>query len=218
MLASLAPRADAMLASLAPRADARGGSRFKVQGSRFKVLGSGFWVRSGAELSEVASAKCKQRPVFGAFRRLESWRHDACLPPQSRSALAAAENRGLRTNQQPDGIAKVGQHSFDGNSCGQFEILPHSPRLHHHSPKGPHRTGSGAYLEGMTLAATRRYAFGASVLLGLAAAVVAAVLISMLLSDPERVVIAMSDAELGSLLRLVFSRILDAARAVVKLL
>ena len=70
----------------------------------------------------------------------------------------------------------------------------------------------------MTLAATRRYAFGASVLLGLAAAVVAAVLISMLLSDPERVVIAMSDAELGSLLRLVFSRILDAARAVVKLL
>ena len=70
----------------------------------------------------------------------------------------------------------------------------------------------------MTLAATRRYAFGASVLLGLAATVVATALISMLLNDPERVVIAMSEAELGPLLRLVFARILDGARAVVELL
>ena len=74
------------------------------------------------------------------------------------------------------------------------------------------------YLEGMTLAATRRYAFGASVLLGLAAAVVAVALISILLSDPERIVIAMSEAELGSLLHLVLSQILDAARAVLSLL
>ena len=67
----------------------------------------------------------------------------------------------------------------------------------------------------MTLAATRRYAFGASVLLGLAASVIAVVLISLLLSDSERVVMAMSEAELSSLLRLVLSRILDAARALL---
>lgn len=90
-----------------------------------------------------------------------------------------------------------------------------SPKEGHHSPKGPLAAVSAAYLEGMTLAATRRYAFGASVLLGLAASVVAVVLISLLLSDPERVVMAMSEAELSSLLRLVFSRILDAARALL---
>jgi len=70
----------------------------------------------------------------------------------------------------------------------------------------------------MTLAATRRYAFGASMLLGLTASMVAAVLVSTLLSDPERVVLAMSDAELGSLLRFVLERVLAAARAVVALL
>jgi hypothetical protein len=70
----------------------------------------------------------------------------------------------------------------------------------------------------MTLAATRRYAFGASVLLGLAATLVAAVLVSALLSAPEQIVLAMSDAEFGSLFRFVCDRLLSAARGVVELL
>lgn len=70
----------------------------------------------------------------------------------------------------------------------------------------------------MTLAATRRYAFGASMLLGLAATVVAIVLVSVLLSDPEQVVLAMTDSEFGSLLRLVYVRLLSAAHAVLQLI
>ena len=75
-----------------------------------------------------------------------------------------------------------------------------------------------AYVQDMTLAATRQYAFGASVLLGLAATIVAAVLIAALLSDPERVVLAVNDGHLESLLRFVFERLVAAARAVVELL
>ena len=70
----------------------------------------------------------------------------------------------------------------------------------------------------MTLAATRRYAFGASVLLGLAATVLAVVLVSVLLSDPERVVLAMSDTEFGALLRLVGTQLLTAVRGLLKLI
>ena len=70
----------------------------------------------------------------------------------------------------------------------------------------------------MTLAATRRYAFGASVLLGLAATVVAVVLISILVSDPDRVVIAMSDADFGAFCRLIVDRFIAATRAVLALL
>ena len=70
----------------------------------------------------------------------------------------------------------------------------------------------------MTLAATRRYAFGASMLLGLGATVVAIVLVSALLSDPEQVVLAMTDAEFGSLLRLVWVRLLSAAHAMLQLI
>ena len=70
----------------------------------------------------------------------------------------------------------------------------------------------------MTLAATRRYAFGASMLLGLAATVAAALLIWALLTDPQQVVMAVSDAEIGSFLRLVLQSLAAAARAVVGLL
>ena len=70
----------------------------------------------------------------------------------------------------------------------------------------------------MTLAATRRYAFGASVLVGLAATVVAMALISMLLGDPERVVLAMSDADVGAFIRLVLDRFATAARLILRLL
>ena len=70
----------------------------------------------------------------------------------------------------------------------------------------------------MTLAATRRYAFGASVFLGLAATLLAMALISALLGDPQHVVLAASDADLGAFVRLVLDRFLAAARAVVELL
>ena len=70
----------------------------------------------------------------------------------------------------------------------------------------------------MTLAATRRYAFGASVLLGLAATIVAMALISALLGDPQHVVMAVSDADFSAFVRLVLDRLLAAARAVVELL
>ena len=70
----------------------------------------------------------------------------------------------------------------------------------------------------MTLAATRRYAFGASVLLGLAATIVAMALISVLTGDPQQVVTAFNEAELGAFVRLVVDRFIIAARAVVELL
>ena len=70
----------------------------------------------------------------------------------------------------------------------------------------------------MTLAATRRYAFGASVLIGLAATALAVILISVLLSDPQQVVLAMTDSEFGSLLHLVGARLLSAVRALLALL
>ena len=70
----------------------------------------------------------------------------------------------------------------------------------------------------MTLTATRRYAFGASVLVGLVATIVAVVLVSALLSDPEQVVLAMSDGELSSLFHLVCVRLMAAARVVIELL
>ena len=70
----------------------------------------------------------------------------------------------------------------------------------------------------MTLAATRRYAFGASVVLGLAATLVAVALISVLLGSPEQIIAAMTDADLSSLFRIVLDRIGAAVRAVVRLL
>lgn len=70
----------------------------------------------------------------------------------------------------------------------------------------------------MTLAATRRYAFGASVVLGLAATLVAVALISVLLGSPERIIAAMTDTDLSSLFHIVLDRIGAAVRAVLRLL
>lgn len=70
----------------------------------------------------------------------------------------------------------------------------------------------------MTLAATRRYAFGASVVLGLAATLVAVALISVLLGSPERIIAAMTDTDLSSLFHVVLDRIGAAVRAVLRLL
>ena len=70
----------------------------------------------------------------------------------------------------------------------------------------------------MTLAATRRYAFRASVLLGLAATLVAMALLSILIGNPDQVVLALGDAEMGALFRLILDRLMTAARAVLSLL
>ena len=70
----------------------------------------------------------------------------------------------------------------------------------------------------MTLAATRRYAVSAAVLVGLAATLVAVVLVAALLSDPEQIVLAMRDAELDSLLNLVCTRLFAGARVVIEFL
>ena len=70
----------------------------------------------------------------------------------------------------------------------------------------------------MTLAATKRYAFGASLLLGLGASILATALIAALVGDPQQVVLAMSDAEIGGFIRLVLAQIVTVARAVVELL
>jgi hypothetical protein len=70
----------------------------------------------------------------------------------------------------------------------------------------------------MTLAATRRYAFGASVVLGVAATLVAMALLSILIGHPEQVVLALGDAEMGALFGLILDRLMTAARAVLSLL
>ena len=70
----------------------------------------------------------------------------------------------------------------------------------------------------MTLAATKQYAFGASILVGLAATMVAVTLISVLLGNPERVVLAMGDADFSAFVQLILDRLLATARALQSLL
>ena len=70
----------------------------------------------------------------------------------------------------------------------------------------------------MTLAATRRFAFGASVLLGVAATVVATTLVTLLLGSPEEVLLALSDPDLSSFLRLLLDQFVAALRIVLSLL
>ena len=70
----------------------------------------------------------------------------------------------------------------------------------------------------MTLAATRRYAFGVSMILGVAATLMAVALVSALLSSPEQLVISTSDAELESLFRLIVERLATAVHTVARLL
>jgi hypothetical protein len=70
----------------------------------------------------------------------------------------------------------------------------------------------------MTLAATRRYAFGASVLMGLLATLAALVLVSALVLAPDQVVLAMTNAELSSLLRLLLRGLAAAFHTIVNVL
>jgi hypothetical protein len=70
----------------------------------------------------------------------------------------------------------------------------------------------------MTFTATRRFAFGASLALGIAAAVIAAALVSALVTSPEQVLVSMSDPDIESLFRLVLRRLASAAIALARLL
>ena len=70
----------------------------------------------------------------------------------------------------------------------------------------------------MTLAATRRYAFGASLAVGLIATLVAAALVTALLSGPEHVVIAIGEADAEGVLRLLLRQLASGVRAVLRLL
>ena len=70
----------------------------------------------------------------------------------------------------------------------------------------------------MTLAATGRYALALSGIVGFLAVIAAAVLIVVIISSPDRVVLATTDGELSSILTFVLARIMDAARALARML
>ena len=59
----------------------------------------------------------------------------------------------------------------------------------------------------MTLAATRQYALALSGIVGVVAGIVAAVLIAAVLGSPERVVLAMNDGDLSSIVYLILDRL-----------
>jgi len=70
----------------------------------------------------------------------------------------------------------------------------------------------------MTLAATRRYAFRASVLLGLVATLTATALILALVGSPEQVVLAMSTGDVDVFLTLAVHTLIAAVTALIALL
>ena len=70
----------------------------------------------------------------------------------------------------------------------------------------------------MTLAATRRYGLALSGVIGVLAAVVAAALIAMVASSPERVLVATNQGEVTTLLRLVFDQLATMAGALLRLM
>ena len=70
----------------------------------------------------------------------------------------------------------------------------------------------------MTLAATRRYALALSGVVGVLASIIAAALITVMLGNPERAVIAMSDSDLSAMVYLILDRVGSAAVALWRLL
>ena len=65
----------------------------------------------------------------------------------------------------------------------------------------------------MTLAATRRYALALSGVVGVLASLIAAALIAVMLGNPERAVLAMSDSDLSAMVYLVLERLsIDGCR------
>lgn len=70
----------------------------------------------------------------------------------------------------------------------------------------------------MTLAATRRYALALSGVVGVLASIIAAALITVMLDNPERAVLAMSDSDLSAMVYLILDRVWSAAVALWRLL
>lgn len=66
----------------------------------------------------------------------------------------------------------------------------------------------------MTLAATRQYALALSAVIGVIAGIVAAALIAAVLGTPERVVLAMNDGDLSSVVYLIIDRLEAVASAI----
>jgi hypothetical protein len=66
----------------------------------------------------------------------------------------------------------------------------------------------------MTLAATRQYALALSAIVGVVAGIFAAALISAVLGSPERVVLAMNDDDLSSIVYLILDRLEAVAAAI----
>ena len=66
----------------------------------------------------------------------------------------------------------------------------------------------------MTLAATRQYALAFSAVVGVVAGIVAAALIAAVLGSPERIVEAMTDDDLSSVVYLIIERLEAFATAI----
>ena len=66
----------------------------------------------------------------------------------------------------------------------------------------------------MTLAATRQYALALSAVVGVVAGIVAAALIAAVLDSPERIVQAMTDDDLSSVVYLIIERLEAVATAI----
>ena len=66
----------------------------------------------------------------------------------------------------------------------------------------------------MTLAATRQYALAFSAVVGVVAGIVAAALIATVLGSPERIVEAMTDDDLSSVVYLIIERLEAVATAI----
>jgi hypothetical protein len=70
----------------------------------------------------------------------------------------------------------------------------------------------------MTLATARRYGFGLTMAAGVAATVMAAALISAVVTRPEQVVSAMSEQDVRALLGLITDRVFAAVREIARYL
>ncbi len=69
----------------------------------------------------------------------------------------------------------------------------------------------------MTLAATGRYALALSGVVGVLASIIAAALITVMLGNPERAVLAMSDSDLSAMVYLILERLSSMAASLWRL-
>lgn len=92
-----------------------------------------------------------------------------------------------------------------------------SPVSHRHSPNGAFGSPRAPYCQVMTLAATRRHALALSGVIGVVTSIIAAALIAVVLGNPERAVLAMSDSDLSAIVYLMLDRLASVAVAVWRL-